>query len=232
MNNKTWSLSKLFGIACAVLLLASIAPAVAHAAPGEPVVVYDAAAHKWHGENLKTSDVMADFTDVMPGDVLVQQFSVRVDNAKAPVSVFMRRNVPSHAANAQAQEAGVLDGVQYVAEVGGNVVAQGNLVDLLEGNVAIARFSKSGSVPARITLSVPVEYGNEFQNAAYALDWLFIAQEDGASSPNGSGNSTTGGHLVQTGDDSMLPIVGLTLAGAAVISIGIILLVVRRKRNS
>ena len=63
----------LASFACAI---ACMMPAVAFAAPadGGPAVVYDGSAKEWHGENLQAADVLANFSEVMPGDSLTQGF--------------------------------------------------------------------------------------------------------------------------------------------------------------
>lgn len=213
--------------------LLSFAP-VALAAPDadDPAVVYDAAAHAWHGENLQPENVMVGFDGVVPGDSLVQEFMLRVQHVRQPVSVFMRRDVPSAPADAQSQVLAELDSVHYTAEVDGKVVSQGALGDLESGNVPIAQFSADGSVDARIKLTVPVEHGNEFQQAAYALEWLFVAQEDGGTGPgDGSGGSSAGSSdlLAKTGDDAASLVIPFAIVAVGALAI-VLALAMRRKR--
>lgn len=226
---------RFFALLCAAIALCAVlcvVPGTALAAPAvnEPAVVYDAAAHEWHGENLQPDNVMVDFADVMPGDTLVQEFTVRADNVQSPVSLFMRRDVPDAPANTRAEAAGALDGVRYTATAGGKVVSQGALGDLAEGNTPIARFSADGALDCRIALEVPTSYGNEFQTAAYTLEWLFIAQEDGGAADGGSSGVTasTEDLLPRTGDGSMVPLV----CAAAVATVLMVAALLMRRRRS
>ena len=213
----------------------SFAPA-ALAAPDadDPAVVYDAAAHAWRGENLQPEDVMVGFDGVIPGDSLVQEFTLRVQHVQQhPVSVFMRRDVPNAPADAQSPAVAELDAVHYTAEVDGKVVSQGPLGDLEGGNVPLAQFSADGEVDARITLTVPVDHGNEFQQTAYALEWLFVAQEDGgAGSNDGSGGAAASSSdlLAKTGDDAVSLAVPFAIVAAGALSAAFAAML-RRRRN-
>lgn len=80
-------------VALAVLVVSlCMMPAVAFAAPadGGPAVVYDGSAKEWHGENLQAADVLANFSEVMPGDSLTQEFSLEARHVGREVTVYLR----------------------------------------------------------------------------------------------------------------------------------------------
>ena len=81
-------------VALAVLVVSlCMMPAVAFAAPadGGPAVVYDGSAKEWHrGENLQAADVLANFSEVMPGDSLTQEFSLDARHVGREVTVYLR----------------------------------------------------------------------------------------------------------------------------------------------
>lgn len=168
-----------------VALAASLCmmPMAAFAAPGVggPAVVYDGAAKAWHGENLQPSDVLADFSEVMPGDVLTQEFALEARNVQREVTVYLRVSADAETVRALAE---VPFRVIETADAGGQetVVAEGvlgEIADAAKPAAKIATFTADGSMPLRIELSVPTSFGNEYQNKAYAPEWVFIAQEEG-----------------------------------------------------
>lgn len=218
-------------IAACACALACVLPSTAFAA--DPSAVYDSGEKAWHGEGLQQQNVLADFSEVLPGDMLVQEFNLEVRDAERAVSVFMRPYADA------ATFAALADVELLVTNEQGNVIAQGavgDFADQAESAIPIGAFSASGSMRLRIELYVPTTLGDELQGKSYALEWVFIAQEDGEggadSGGNGSGgagqgslsSATSGDLLSRTNDASaaiaaVLGVIGIAAVAAIVVAV-------------
>ena len=177
--------------------------------------------------------MLADFSEVLPGDMLVQEFNLEVRDAERAVSVFMRPYADA------ATFAALADVELLVTNEQGNVIAQGavgDFADQAESAIPIGAFSASGSTRLHIELYVPTTLGDELQGKSYALEWVFIAQEDGEegadSGGNGSGgagqgslsSATSGDLLSRTNDASaaiaaVLGVIGIAAVAAIVVAV-------------
>ena len=218
-------------IAACACALACVLPSTAFAA--DPSAVYDSGEKAWHGEGLQQQNVLADFSEVLPGDMLVQEFNLEVRDAERAVSVFMRPYADA------ATFAALADVELLVTNEQGNVIAQGavgDFADQAESAIPIGAFSASGSMRLHIELYVPTTLGDELQGKSYALEWVFIAQEDGEegadSGGNGSGgagqgslsSATSGDLLNRTNDASaaiaaVLGVIGIAAVAAIVVAV-------------
>lgn len=233
---------KLFATMAAICAcaLALVLPAVAFAAPADasPTVVYDGGDKAWHGEGLQQQDVLADFSGVLPGDTLVQEFDLEVRNVERAVSVFM-------CPHGDAATLAALADVEFlVADEQGNVIAQGTVgdfVDQAEAALSLGTFSAADSMHLRIELYAPTTLGNELQGKAYAFEWMFIAQEDGeegsgsdggglgGAGQGGSSSATSGDLLSKTNDASAVIAAVFGIIGIA--AVAAIVVAVARSRN-
>ena len=73
-------------IAACACALACVLPSTAFAA--DPSAVYDSGEKAWHGEGLQQQNVLADFSEVLPGDMLVQEFNLEVRNGEIVLCRF------------------------------------------------------------------------------------------------------------------------------------------------
>lgn len=223
-------------IAACACALACVLPSTAFAA--DPSAVYDSGEKAWHGEGLQQQNVLADFSEVLPGDMLVQEFNLEVRNAERAVSVFMRPYADA------ATFAALADVELLVTNEQGNVIAQGTVgdfADQAESAIPIGAFSASGSTRLHIELYAPTTLGNELQGKSYALEWMFIAQEDGeegaGSGGDGSGNtgegslsSATSGDLLSKTNDATAAIAAV-LGIVGIVAVAAIVLAIVRLRN-
>ncbi len=272
-------------VAACACALACVLPSTAFAA--DPSVVYDGGEKAWHGEGLQQQNVLADFSEVLPGDTLVQEFNLEVRNAERAVSVFMRPYadeatfaaladvellvtnergnviaqgavgdfadqaesaipIGAFSASGSATFAALADVELLVTNERGNVIAQGavgDFADQAESAIPIGAFSASGSTRLHIELYAPTTLGNELQGKSYALEWMFIAQEDGeegaGSGGDGLGNTGQGSLSSATSGDFLSKTNDATAAIAAVLGIvgivavaAIVLAIVRLRNRS
>lgn len=229
---------KLFAMMVAVCAcaLACVLPSTAFAA--DPSAVYDGGEKAWHGEGLQQQNVIADFSEVLPGDTLAQEFDLEVRNVERAVSVFMRPHGDA------ATLAALADVEFLIANEQGGVIAQGvvgDFADQAESALALGTFPTADSMHLRIELYAPTTLGNELQGKSYALEWMFIAQEDGeegaGSGGDGSGNigqgslsSATSGDLLSKTNDASAAIAAV-LGIVGIVAVAAIVLAIVRLRN-
>lgn len=159
-------------------------------------------------------DLFSSFKDVMPGDTLTQQITVKNDT-DAAIKVSLRSLGADEAAKALLSQMTLKvqskDGAEFLNET-----------ELLLG---ADEWKPLGTIPAGkdevvldLTLEVPVTLGNEFQDASGTITWEFAVEEI----PESSGD-------VPTGDNSQLLLyVGLLLLSL----LALILLLTQRKKKT
>ncbi len=160
-----------------VLLLSSTV--TAFAADGK--VTYSGNAGKFvfePGSEHSLTDLFPNFKGVMPGDTLTQQITVKNDaDNKVKVKVYIR-SLGAHA-----------DSVEFLSQLGLKVIksednemaymfdAAANETAQLTDWVYLGTLYSGGEVNLDVTLNVPVELPNEFQNKIGYLDWEFMIEE-------------------------------------------------------
>lgn len=172
------------------------------------------------GSDHSLTDLFPNFKDVMPGDTLTQQITVRnnADN-KVKVKIYIR-SLGAHE-----------DSVDFLSQLGLKVDksddnemaymfdAKANETAQLTDWVCLGTLYSGGEVNLDVTLTVPVELDNEFQNQIGYLDWEFMIEEFPVED--------TDPKPPQTGDNSNLGLwFAIMLCSGAML---IILLVWRKK---
>ena len=99
--------------------------------------------------------------------------------------------------------------------------------------VLLGTFESGADVDLKVTLEVPIELSDDFENAVGYLDWQFKAEEYPVPTPTPSEEPTptpTPDNPPKTGDDGQaaLYIIICVVSAAAVITI---LLIARRKKD-
>lgn len=150
------------------------------------------------GSEHSLTDLFPNFKSVMPGDTLTQKITVKnnADN-KVKVKIYIR----SLGANK--------DSVEFLSQLGLKVKkssdndmaymfdAAANETAQLERWVYLGTLYSGGEVNLDVTLSVPVELTNEYQNKIGYLDWEFMIEEfpvepDDPTPPQTGDNSNMG----------------------------------------
>ena len=205
-------------IAC-VIALSSVMPA--YAANGKVTYSKNAGDFVFEpGSEHSLTDLFPNFKDVMPGDTLTQKITVKnnADN-KVKVKIYMRSLVAHE------------DSVEYLSQLGLKVAKseENEMAYMFDAAtdekaqltdwVCLGTLYSGGEVNLDVTLNVPVELPNEFQNKIGYIDWEFMIEEfsieEGDPKPP------------QTGDNSHMGLwFALMISSAAML---IILLVWRKK---
>lgn len=182
----------------------------AMAAPGDPdgktitlVEQNGGAAFTFSGDN----DLFDDFKGVLPGDTLSQTITVAASGRNDyPYEIYLyarvcdRAGQDGHPAVIQPAE-GFLDHLTIEVSQNGSVLGDGTNLGSGTGKsgVLLGEFRPGESVDLDVKLTVDLQMGNEFQNAAAYIDWVFFAEqsgsEDGYETPrpspsDGGGEST------------------------------------------
>ena len=130
------------------------------------------------GSDHSLTDLFPNFKGVMPGDTLTQKITVKNDaDNKVKVKIYMR-SLGAHE-----------DSVEFLSQLGLKVAksednemaymfdAAANETAQLTDWVYLGTLYSGGEVNLDVTLNVPVELPNEYQNKIGYLDWEFMIEE-------------------------------------------------------
>ena len=166
------------------------------------------------GSSHSPTDLFDEFKDVMPGDTLTETIVVHNKaNKKVDVNIYLR-------ALGDTEGEDFLNQLKLKVTMPDGTVrfdAQADETAQLTNWKPIGTFKSGSKVELTVTLEVPIEMGNEFQDAVGALQWEFYVEEY----PNTDGPST--------GDTTPLALYG---ALAGICALGLILLLMKRRKNS
>lgn len=150
------------------------------------------------GSDHSLTDLFPNFKGVMPGDTLTQKITVKNDaDNKVKVKIYIR-SLGAHE-----------DSLEFLSQLGLKVAksednemaymfdAAANETAQLTDWVYLGTLYSGGEVNLDVTLNVPVELPNEYQNKIGYLDWEFMIEEfpvepDDPKPPQTGDNSNMG----------------------------------------
>jgi len=166
-----------------VFILAGILAlsAVLSASAAEGKVTYSGNAGSFifaPGSDHSLTDLFPDFKGVMPGDTLTQKITVKNDaDNKVKVKIYLR-SLGAHEDSVEFLSRlrlkvapGIENDMAYMFDAATSETAQ------LTDWVCLGTLYSGGEVHLDVTLEVPVELPNEFQNKIGFLDWEFKIEE-------------------------------------------------------
>ena len=211
---------------CLILFCVSILllPCVMSGFAADGNVTYSGDAGKFifaPGSEYSPTDLFSNFKDVMPGDSIPQQITVKNDASnQVKVKIYIR-SLGAHADSAEFLsqlrlwvEKSEENTMAYMFDAAAHEPAQ------LTEWVCLGTLYSGGEVNLNVILDVPVELDNEFQHKIGYLDWEFMIEEYAIES--------TDPELPPTGDDFSLWLwIGLLAISLA----AIVFLVCAKKRK-
>ena len=208
----------------AVVILATLLCSALPVSAADGKVTYSGNAGKCifePGTEHSLTDLFPNFKGVMPGDTLTQKITVKNDaNNNVKVKIYIR-SLGAHEDSVEFLSRLALrvqksadNQMAYMFDAAASEKAQ------LTDWVCLGTLYSGGEVNLDVTLDVPVELDNQFQNQIGFLDWEFMIEEFPAEPDDPQ--------PPQTGDNAML---GLWIGGAALSAFALILLLLMKKKS-
>lgn len=163
-------------IAC-VMVAASVLPV--YAADGKVTYSENAGSFVFGpGSDASLTDLFPEFKGVMPGDSLTQKITVKNNgDNKVKVKIYIRALGAHQDSQAFLSQLGLKvarseeNTMAYMFDAAANETAQ------LTDWVCLGTLYSGGEVNLDVTLTVPTELDNEFQDKIGYLDWEFMVEE-------------------------------------------------------
>ena len=173
------------------------------------------------GTEHSLTDLFPNFKSVMPGDTITQKITVKNDaDNKVKVKIYLRSLGTQEASAEFLSQLGLTvqksqdNKMAYMFDGTAGETAQ--LTDWAE----LGTLYSGGEVNLDVTLTVPVELDNKFQNQIGYLDWEFMVEEFPADPDDPK--------PPQTGDTTP---VGLWIGGLIISAFVLILLLLSKKKR-
>lgn len=225
-------MKKIFMTISALALALVLVLGLGATAYAESSVSYQGGAEKFvflDGSEYTDTDLFAGFKGVMPGDEISQVITVRnnftgVDNVKIYLRAVLHDEEGNPLSENVAAETDLmtmqdfLSALSMTVKQGDKLLFSASPDELggLKDNVLLGTFSGKSHTTLTVTLSVPIELGNEYMDSIGEVDWVFTAEEiKNTDAP-------------KTGDESGLAL-WASLAALSVLAMGAVLVVGRKK---
>ena len=182
---KHFKLRNLVAVCLAVALLGGALTVFSLANGNQPTVTYD---HKEKGfifdnvtkvEGNEYPNLFTELAELMPGDSRDQDIRVQVKNLTSGTAYMYLRtedmwaDKPQEITQTEADAyAALKEQITLTVKQGDKVLAEG---DLSKG-VLLGKLRSNDKVDLNVTVEVPLEMGNEFQNFHGEIGWVFTAE--------------------------------------------------------
>lgn len=207
-----------------LLVLSTVFVMPVHAAVGSVTYSGDAGQFIFApGSDHSLTDLFPNFKDVMPGDVLTQQITVKNDASnQVKVKIYIRSKGAQEGSEEFLSQlnltvaASQTNTMAYMFDAAADQAAQ------LSEWVCLGTLYSGGVVNLDATLTVPTSFGNEFQNRVGYLNWEFMIEEFPVED--------TDPEPPKTGDRTPV-VMMVVLLGVSVGSLLILILMKRKKKE-
>lgn len=207
-------MKKILSILSVLVLLMTMTVPVAAAGS----VTYDEGANKFifkPGTDESPTNLFSNFQNVMPGDTLTEQITIK-NNAskKVKIKVYLR------SLGAQENTTEFLNQMKLTVEQKGDSIlfsAPADETSNLTDWVYLGTLQPGGKITLDVTLEVPKSMGNKFQNQVGYIDWEFHVEEIPITVP-------------QTGDNSNL-VLYAGLSGISLLILIVLIWAATRKKK-
>ncbi len=187
-------------------------------------VTYDGTAKDFifaPGSEHSPTDLFSDFKGVMPGDKLTQ--TVTINNSidkNVKIDIYMRSLGAQQGSEDFLSQLTLEVAYSGKPEMAKMFSAPADQTAQLTDWVLLGTVYSGGVIDLDVTLNVPIELGNDYQDAIGYLDWQFKVEEKPVEPDD---------PLPPTGDVSLVPLyIMLMILSAAVI----VLFVVKKRKNA
>lgn len=174
------------------------------------------------GSKESPTDLFPSFKEVMPGDSLTEKIEIKNEKSNnVKIKLYIKAVDTS---KEEKSNEDFLSKLKLSVKQDGNTElykAPASDEAQLKDWVYLGTVFSGGKVTLDVTLEVPAELGNEFQNAAGYVDWSFKAEELAVED--------TDPKAPQTGDNILFYALLMTVSAAAILVIAIP--TVRKKRT-
>ena len=203
-------MKKLLTLLVALVLLSSTALAASS-------VTYEGGAEKFvflPGSEYSDTDLFENFKGVLPGDILTQRITVK-NTADSQVRLYMRAEPveESHRDFLSRLNIQVSCKDEEIFDAAASETAQ------LTENTLLGTFKRAGSTELVVTLTVPIDLGNEFMCTMGIVPWTFLVEE------------IPDDDTPHTGDDFELS-TWLIAAGMILLAIAAVLVQMKRQKKA
>ena len=203
-------MKKLLTLLVALVLFSSTALAASS-------VNYEGGAEKFvflPGSEYSDTDLFENFKGVLPGDILTQRITVK-NTADSQVRLYMRAEPveESHRDFLSRLNIQVSCKDEEIFDAAASETAQ------LTENTLLGTFKRAGSTELVVTLTVPIDLGNEFMCTMGIVPWTFLVEE------------IPDDDTPHTGDDFELS-TWLIAAGMILLAIAAVLVQMKRQKKA
>ncbi len=214
-------MKKIFAL---LLVLAMVSALIVPASAEDGKVTYSGNAGEFifePGGMDSPTDLFPNFKGVMPGDTLTQKITVKNDaDNKVKVKIYMRALGAHEDSEEFLSKLGLTVEKSEENEMAYMFDAQADETAQLTDWVCLGTLYSGGEVNLDVTLTVPVELDNEYQEQIGFLDWEFMIEEfpietDDPKPPTG---------------DKANPVLWITLASVSIVLL-IFLFILGKKRK-
>lgn len=186
MRKKTSKLIISLMVACTILFAFSIsgfALSAVKSSNSEPTVTLNKTGNEKVGFsfNRDNADLFDNFKGVMPGDKLTQDIYVenKADGISGSTSfeiyLYAENGEISNLVNGKTPD-DLFSKIKFKVNMDGKELELKKTDDNVNG-VNLGNFDLNESKKLQVTMEVPIELGNEYQNAEGKINWYFYAQQ-------------------------------------------------------
>ena len=211
-------MTKLFALIATVLIITN----TAFTAFAASSVTYDGNAKKFvfePGSDHSPTDLFTDLKGMMPGESITQRISVKNDVSNdVKIKLYLRSSGASEGSEDLLSKLKLRvsqDGGSNLFDAPASETAQ------LTDWVCLGTFYSGAEISLNVTVDVPADLGNEYQNAVGHLEWHFKAEEFPVEPDDPKGP--------QTGDSTSLPLYITTASISGLLLIFLLVFLSRRK---
>lgn len=175
-----------------VLMLMLVMSLATTAYAADPTVTYKGQNDKFDfgsGSSYTSTDLFANFKNVMPGDTLKQDITFKNDAKDCDYVHLYLKAVPhgtgnALSANVAAKEPDVAKMNEFLSQLTMKVTCDGKEIFNDHPNQAgglateqfLGKVSRGKTVKLNVELTVPITMGNEFANRVGEVDWVFLVE--------------------------------------------------------